>query len=190
MFTTATLPAGAASAAAVPAQPAGAPAPVPALTLALAPASAPAPAPAPAPARVRSFAHWAVEPTAVAVPLVRARVRAVLEGWRIAAEAVDVLLLAVSELAGNVVQHAAAATGRMRVGVAFGGGWLRLEVTDQGTGLPRLPHPAAEIDPDAESGRGLLIVQLLAAEAGGELSVVAAGFGTSVRVCLPVAPTV
>ncbi|WP_327363656.1 ATP-binding protein [Streptomyces sp. NBC_01296] len=180
MFTTATLPAGAASAAAVPAQPAGAPA----LALAL------APAPAPAPARVRSFAHWAVEPTAVAVPLVRARVRAVLEGWRIAAEAVDVLLLAVSELAGNVVQHAAAATGRMRVGVAFGGGWLRLEVTDQGTGLPRLPHPAAEIDPDAESGRGLLIVQLLTAEAGGELSVVAAEFGTSVRVCLPVAPTV
>nr|WSW57990.1 ATP-binding protein [Streptomyces sp. NBC_00998] len=180
MFTTATLPAGAASAAAVPAQPAGAPA----LALAL------APAPAPAPARVRSFAHWAVEPTAVAVPLVRARVRDVLEGWRIAAEAVDVLLLAVSELAGNVVQHAAAATGRMRVGVAFGGGWLRLEVTDQGAGLPRLPHPAAEIDPDAESGRGLLIVQLLAAEAGGELSVMAAEFGTSVRVCLPVAPTV
>ncbi|MFF1497828.1 ATP-binding protein [Streptomyces sp. NPDC058304] len=184
MFTTATLPAEAASVAAVPAQPAGAPAPAPAS----ASASASASVPAPAPARVRSFAHWAVEPTAVAVPLVRARVRAVLEGWRIAAEAVDVLLLAVSELAANVVRHAAAATGRMRVAVAFGGGWLRLEVADQGARLPRLPHPAAEIAPDAESGRGLLIVQLLATEAGGELSVVADEFGTSVRVFLPVAP--
>ncbi|MFI6001502.1 ATP-binding protein [Streptomyces sp. NPDC051366] len=177
MFTTATLPAEAASVAAVPAQPAGAP------------ASVSAPVPAPAPARVRSFARWAVEPTAVAVPLLRARVRAVLEGWRIAAEAVDVLLLAVSELAANVVRHAAAATGRMRVAVAFGGGWLRLEVADQGARLSRLPHPAAEIAPDAESGRGLLIVQLLTTEAGGELSVVAGEFGTSVRVCLPVAPT-
>ncbi|MFF3862710.1 ATP-binding protein [Streptomyces sp. NPDC002209] len=172
MLTTATLPAGAAPVAAVPAQPAG----------------APAAAAAAAPARVRSFAQWAVEPAAVAVPLVRARVRVVLEGWRIAAEVVDVLLLAVSELAGNVVRHAAAATGRMRVGVAFGGGWLRLEVADQGARPPRLPHPAAEVGPDAESGRGLLIVQLLAAEAGGELSVMAHEFGTSVRLCLPVAP--
>ncbi|MCX4631641.1 ATP-binding protein [Streptomyces sp. NBC_01443] len=181
MFTAATLPVEAASVAAVPAQPAGAPA--------SASAPAAAPVPAPARARVRSFAHWAVEPTAVAVPLVRARVRAVLEGWRIAAEVVDVLLLAVSELAANVVRHAAAATGRMRVAVAFGGGWLRLEVADQGVRLPRLPHPATEIAPDAESGRGLLIVQLLATEAGGQLSVVADEFGTSVRVCLPVAPT-
>ncbi|MFE6843988.1 ATP-binding protein [Streptomyces sp. NPDC057686] len=177
MFTTAALPARAALVAAVPAQPAGVPA-----------QPAGAPAAAPAPARVRSFARWAVEPTAVAVPLVRARVRVVLEGWRIAAEVVDVLLLAVSELAGNVVRHAAAATGRMRVGVAFGGGWLRLEVADQGARPPRLPHSAAEVDADAESGRGLLIVQLLAAEAGGELSVVAHEFGTSVRICLPVAP--
>ncbi|WP_369779478.1 ATP-binding protein [Streptomyces sp. R33] len=176
MFTTATLPAGAAPAAAVPAQPAGAP------------ASTSTRPPAPAPAPVGGFAQWAVEPTAVAVPLLRARVRVVLEGWRIAAGPADVLLLAVSELAGNVVQHAAAATGRMRVGVTFGGRWLRLEVADRGSRLPRLPHPAIEIDPDAESGRGLLIVRLLAAEAGGELSVMADEFGTFVRVCLPVAP--
>ncbi|WP_051832451.1 ATP-binding protein [Streptomyces katrae] len=176
MFTAAALPAGAAPAAAVPARAAGGP------------ASAPARTPAPAPARVRGFAHWVVEPTAVAVPQVRARVRAVLEGWRIAAEPADVLLLAVSELAGNVVRHAAAATAWMRVGVSFGGGWLRLEVADRGSRLRGLPHPATEIDPDAESGRGLLIVQLLAAEAGGELSVATREFGTSLCVCLPGAP--
>ncbi|KOU14930.1 hypothetical protein ADK52_36305 [Streptomyces sp. WM6372] len=118
--------------------------------------------------------------------MLRTRVRAVLEGWPVPAEAADVLLLAVSELAGNVVQHAAAG-GRMRVGLSFDGGRLWLEVADRGVRQPRPPHPADEVDPDAESGRGLLIVQLLAAEAGGELSVVASESGTSVRVFLPVA---
>lgn len=93
------------------------------------PAPAPAPASAPepvrAPVRGRGVARWAVEPTVAAVPLVRTRVRVVLEGWRVAAEVVDVLLLAVSELAGNVVQHAAT-NGRMRVAMVFDGdgcGW-------------------------------------------------------------------
>ncbi|MFK0046607.1 ATP-binding protein [Streptomyces sp. NPDC090741] len=134
--------------------------------------------------RIRGFARWVAEPAPAAVPLLRTRVRAVLEGWPVSAEVADVLLLAVSELAGNVVQHAAAG-GRMRVGLTFDGGRLRLEVVDQGARPPRPPHPAEEVDPDAESGRGLLIVQLLVAEAGGELSVVADEFGTSVRVCLP-----
>ncbi|WP_328761731.1 MULTISPECIES: ATP-binding protein [unclassified Streptomyces] len=152
------------------------------------PAPAPAPASAPepvrAPVRGRGVARWAVEPTVAAVPLVRTRVRVVLEGWRVAAEVVDVLLLAVSELAGNVVQHAAT-NGRMRVAMVFDGGWLRLEVADQGVRPLRLPHAAAGVDPESESGRGLLIIQLLAAEAGGELSVATDDFGTSVRVVLP-----
>lgn len=140
--------------------------------------------PAPAvPARV--FVHWVDSPTAASVPLVRGRVRAVLEGWRIAADLADTLLLAVSELVGNVVRYAAA-PGRMRVGVSCGEGWLRLEVADGAAALPRLPDPAAEVDPDAESGRGLLLVQLMAAEAGGELAVLAHEFGKSVRVCIPV----
>ncbi|MFE5489611.1 ATP-binding protein [Streptomyces virginiae] len=53
----------------------------------------------------------------------------------------DVLLLALGELVGNVVRHAGA--GRMRVGVALGAGWLRLDVADRGAGLPRLPAPRA-----------------------------------------------
>ncbi|MFD5511846.1 ATP-binding protein [Streptomyces sp. NPDC127051] len=136
--------------------------------------------------RIRGFARWVAEPAPAAVPLLRTRVRVALEGWPVSAGVADVLLLAVSELAGNVVQHAAAG-GRMRVGLTFGGRRLRLEVVDQGVRPPRLPHPAEEVGPDAESGRGLLIVQLLVAEAGGQLSVVAGEFGTSVRACLPTA---
>lgn len=132
---------------------------------------------------VRSFVHWVADPVAASVPQVRARVRAALEGWRVPLDVADVLLLAVSELVGNVVRHAGA--GRMRVAVATGGGWLRLEVADQGAGLPRLPAPRPEIDPESEGGRGLLLVQLFAAELGGELSVVAHEFGKSVRLRLP-----
>ncbi|MFD9479675.1 MULTISPECIES: ATP-binding protein [Streptomyces] len=133
---------------------------------------------------VRSFVHWVCDPVAASVPQVRSRVRATLDAWRVPADVVDALLLAVSELVGNVVRHAGGA-GRMRVAVAEGGGWLRLEVADRGAGLPRLPAPRSEVDPESEGGRGLLMVQLLAAELGGELSVVAQEFGKAVRVRVP-----
>ncbi|MEV7582517.1 ATP-binding protein [Streptomyces erythrochromogenes] len=139
----------------------------------------------PAAPAVRRFVHRVAAPDVMSVPRVRARVRATLEAWGVPLDAADVLLLAVSELVGNVVRHAGA--GRMRVGVASGADWLRLDVADQGAGLPRLPAPRAGLDLDAESGRGLLIVQLMAAELGGELSVVAGEFGKSVRVRIPVA---
>ncbi|MCX4524240.1 MULTISPECIES: ATP-binding protein [unclassified Streptomyces] len=140
-----------------------------------------------APTPARTFVHWVCAPTPASVPLVRTRVRAVLDGWRIAGDVADTLLLAVSELVGNVVQHAAAQTGRMRVGVSCGGGWLRLEVADGAAELPRLPDPAVQVELDAEGGRGLLLVQLLAAEAGGELAVLVHEFGKSVRVRVPIA---
>ncbi|MFE3761333.1 ATP-binding protein [Streptomyces sp. NPDC059104] len=142
---------------------------------------------APRPASVGTFVHSVAAPTAASVPLVRGRVRAVLEGWRIAADLADTLLLAVSELVGNVVRHAAEETGRMDVRLACDRGWLRLEVADGATALPRLPGPADAVTRDAEGGRGLLLVQLLAAEAGGELLVTADEFGKSVRVRVPAA---
>lgn len=137
------------------------------------------------PSAAGSFVHWVTDPVAATVPQVRARVRAALDEWRVSREVADVLLLAVSELVGNVVRHAAA--GRMRVGVTWGGGWLRLEVADQGADLPRLPSPQVEADLDSEGGRGLLLVHLLAAEHGGELSVVAGESGKSVRLRVPAA---
>ncbi|MFJ7587770.1 ATP-binding protein [Streptomyces sp. NPDC097617] len=139
----------------------------------------------PAVPAVRSYVRWVADPDAASVPQVRSRVRATLDGWRVPAEAADALLLAVSELVGNVVRHAGGGAGRMRVAVAVGGGWLRLEVADRGPGLPRLPAPRAEVDLECEGGRGLLMVQLLTAELGGELSFVAHEFGKSVRVCVP-----
>ncbi|MCX5307903.1 MULTISPECIES: ATP-binding protein [Streptomyces] len=135
---------------------------------------------------VRSYVHWVADPVAASVPQVRSRVRATLDGWRVPAEVVDALLLAVSELVGNVVRHAGGGAGRMRVAVSAGGGWMRLEVADRGAGLPRLPSPRAEVDPESESGRGLLMVQLLTAELGGELSLVVHEFGKSVQVRVPV----
>ncbi|MGW5398780.1 ATP-binding protein [Streptomyces sp. NPDC003952] len=148
------------------------------------PASA-TPATQPA-ARVRGFGRWTAEPTAATVPLIRSRLRSVLDGWEVAAEIVDVLLLAASELVGNVVLHAAGA-GRLRVRISLREGWLQLEVADGAPSLPRLPHPRDEPDQDAEHGRGLLIVHLMAAEAGGQLSLQADEFGKSVRVRVPVA---
>ncbi|MET9514711.1 ATP-binding protein [Streptomyces sp. NPDC002994] len=130
----------------------------------------------------RTSAHWSFSPTAAAVPLIRARVRDALEVWRISLDLSDTLLLAVSELATNVVRHAASATGRLRVTVTFGGGLLRLDVAD---GDPSLPC-VGPVDLEAEGGRGLAIVGLLAAEAGGGVSVVAGRCGKAVRVCLPV----
>ncbi|MFD7027534.1 ATP-binding protein [Streptomyces sp. NPDC059917] len=142
------------------------------------------PSPASATHHVRAFARWAADPTAAVVPLIRSRVRAVLGGWPIAAEIADVLLLAVSELTGNVVLHAAA-TRRMRVGVTLRAGWLHLEVTDGAPVRPRPPLPRTEADPDAETGRGLLIIQLMAAEVGGELTFAAGEFGHRVKVRVP-----
>ncbi|CAM5284369.1 ATP-binding protein [Streptomyces avidinii] len=134
---------------------------------------------------LRSWVHWVPDPDAASVPQVRSRVRATLDGWRVPVEVVDALLLAVSELVGNAVRHAGGGAGRLRVAVVAGGGWLRLEVADQGAGLPRLPAPRAEVDPESECGRGLLMVQLLTAELGGELSVVARESGKCVRVRVP-----
>ncbi|MFE7807771.1 ATP-binding protein [Streptomyces sp. NPDC057430] len=138
-----------------------------------------------APLPTLAFVRWIPDPTAATVPLVRSRVRALLEGWRITSEVTDTLLLAVSELVGNVVRHAAAATDRMRVGVSRGEDWLCLEVADGAAVPPRLPAPATGIDPDAESGRGLLLIHVMTAEAGGELAVLVHDSGKCVRVRLP-----
>ncbi|MET9697840.1 ATP-binding protein [Streptomyces sp. NPDC006529] len=144
------------------------------------------PAPTLATARPRAFVRWTAEPGAATVPLIRSRVRAVLDDWRVTADLADVLLLAVSELAGNVVLHAYAPR-RMRVAVILREGWLHLEVADESRTPPRPLLPRPPVDPNAESGRGLLIVELMAAEAGGELTCGGGEFGHHFAVRVPVA---
>ncbi|MDJ0463892.1 ATP-binding protein [Streptomyces sp. H27-C3] len=116
------------------------------------------------------------------VPRIRTIVRAVLEGWRVSAAVTESLLL-VSELVANAVQHAGAVTDRLHVSMALGCSWLQLEVLD---GDPVLPCTGREVDVDAESGRGLLIVHLLIAEMCGEVTALPRGCGKALRVRIPV----
>ncbi|NEA54083.1 ATP-binding protein [Streptomyces sp. SID13666] len=139
----------------------------------------------------RALVHWVLSPEVAAVPRIRRRLHRVLLDWHIQADVIDTLLLAVTELAANSVQHAGPATERLRVTAAVGGGRLWLDVSD---GDPCPPRVGAAVDPDAECGRGLLMVDLLVDEACGSVEVLpyggrgtGGGAGKTVRVRVPVA---
>ncbi|KPI01823.1 putative anti-sigma regulatory factor, serine/threonine protein kinase [Actinobacteria bacterium OK074] len=94
---------------------------------------------------------------------VRAALREQLAIWQLdAAELADCATLLVSELATNAV-NAKAAPGR-EIGVRFelSGPELLIEVSGAGDGWPELKHPKG----DDESGRGLALVDTLAADWG------------------------
>ncbi|EST37023.1 hypothetical protein N566_15235 [Streptomycetaceae bacterium MP113-05] len=87
-----------------------------------------------------------------------------LHAWGVAAESCDDVELLVSELFTNAVRH----TDSEKVGCELWmiGVRLRLEVTDEGGGRhPLLPSPRSA-DADAEGGRGLLLVSVLADDWG------------------------
>ncbi|MFD7334510.1 ATP-binding protein [Streptomyces violascens] len=126
--------------------------------------------------------RWMARPTVAAVPRLRMSVRAVLDDWRVTPERGELLLLAASELVTNAVRHAGAATGRLGATLALGSGWLRFEVAD---GDPALPDFCRGADVEAEGGRGLVIVGLLAAEAGGGLVAFPDGAGKVVGIRVP-----
>ncbi|MFF8917029.1 ATP-binding protein [Streptomyces sp. NPDC015032] len=96
-----------------------------------------------------------------AVPLVRQFVREALVDWTCDARADDVLLC-VSELATNAVLHGVPPGRGFRIHLCLepADGVLRVEVHDSGDGevRPVVADPA----PDAEGGRGLLLVAALA----------------------------
>ncbi|MDT0307290.1 ATP-binding protein [Streptomyces sp. DSM 44917] len=69
-------------------------------------------------------------------------------------------LLLISELVTNAVQHAAAE--EIRVSISFGEDLLWLAVDDGSPGLARVEHAG----PEAESGRGMAIVEELSEEWG------------------------
>lgn len=71
----------------------------------------------------------------------------------------DVVELLTSELVTNAVRHAHSTA---RVAVELVGPRVRVSVTDDGPGVPTTGHPS----PDAESGRGLELVDSLAEQWG------------------------
>jgi anti-sigma regulatory factor (Ser/Thr protein kinase) len=81
---------------------------------------------------------------------------------------VDVAILLTSELVANAVTHAddgdGEAAGPIWMRLRCAAGELRVEVHD---GSPVLPEPVpSQADDDAETGRGLMLVDALAAEWG------------------------
>lgn len=99
------------------------------------------------------------------VPVARHRVVAQTHAWgeAISAEARDGLELVVSELVTNAIRHTDAVL--ISVCVTLAGRLLRLEVFD---GSPAVPTPPPETGGDAENGRGLQLVALVADRCGHE----------------------
>ena len=79
--------------------------------------------------------------------------------WRLDRDMTETALLLVSELATNAIRHG---TPPIRLSLRLDRDRLRVEVTDSSPALPELIHPG----PDQIGGRGLQIVQLLAARWG------------------------
>jgi anti-sigma regulatory factor (Ser/Thr protein kinase) len=83
--------------------------------------------------------------------------------WRLDRELTETALLLVSEVTTNAIRHGAPP---VRLSLRLDKDRLRVEVTDSSPALPRLGHPG----PDAIGGRGLQIVQQLAAKWGAKPS--------------------
>lgn len=115
------------------------------------------------------------------VSIARKEVREVLTGWGIQPGLVEDTVLVLSELAANVVRHAAHDTPTTRIEVGCAHGAVTLAVTDRCASRPRRQRR-----PRGRSGRGLLLVQGIAHEAGGSMSVAAVpGGGKTITIRLP-----
>ena len=97
------------------------------------------------------------------------------------------VLLIVSELVTNAVRHAALLSPEIGVEVSLRGEWLRVGVEDQHPYRPKAL--AADPDMDHTSGRGLILVKAVTAEAGGvcDVDATTAG-GKVVWAALPLHP--
>jgi anti-sigma regulatory factor (Ser/Thr protein kinase) len=110
-------------------------------------------------APVRNFSVQ-LSPTPRGAHLARLLATEQLRSWGLPS---DPAALIVAELAANAATHSRVPGRDFRLTVYVVGGTLRIEVTDtRGDHLPELQHPA----PDAESGRGLLLVDALATRWG------------------------
>ena len=92
----------------------------------------------------------------------RRRVRDAIRSWRVSVD-LDAALLLTSELVTNAVRHEAGQGAQsVMVTIASSRGRLRVDVHDTSCSLPAV----AEVPADAETGRGLLLVETLSDEWG------------------------
>jgi anti-sigma regulatory factor (Ser/Thr protein kinase) len=108
--------------------------------------------------RVVSSTH---EPVATVAPQIRRRLRTLLAGWGVRAEAVDDAVLVVEELVANVVDHARTP---FELVVRLADRALTIAVHDRSAREPRVQP----FDPHAVRGRGLQLVSTLARRWGCE----------------------
>ncbi|MGV9255219.1 ATP-binding protein [Streptomyces sp. NPDC003697] len=106
------------------------------------------------------YLHLHVHPAAAELGRVRSEVRAVLSSWDCPPGVIDDCVLLCSELLANAVTHGPAAS--IGVNLLQAGERLLLEVTDASA-----KHPVVrQAEPDDEQGRGMLLVQEIAAAWG------------------------
>lgn len=119
----------------------------------------------------RNAAPTAAQPFVRSYPAVPRSVRdarqaaeRAVRGWGLATGQVEDVGLVVSELATNSQEHAhpTCRTAGFRITISLHGHAVRVDVWDASPALPQRRQP----DPDAEAGRGLNIVETLAAECG------------------------
>lgn len=91
----------------------------------------------------------------------RRYVDAVIEAWQIPVDA-DVAVLLTSELVTNAIRHDTACQEAPQLVVSWAGGELLVEVHDRSWSAP-VP---VEAPPDAEAGRGLMLLSGLSTEWG------------------------
>ncbi|MEU9012675.1 ATP-binding protein [Streptomyces sp. NPDC048479] len=102
------------------------------------------------------------------VPVARKRATCVLRDWGLHEDGLNTAALVISELVGNAARHAIPHSARTTVMLTRTGTTLALAVHDE---HPFLPQPLPTGDPGQECGRGLMIVDSLAREAGGALQI-------------------
>ncbi|MFI9826750.1 ATP-binding protein [Streptomyces sp. NPDC051913] len=97
----------------------------------------------------------------------RARLREQAADWKLPDDVTDTAVLLLSELMTNAYRHARVSPGReirTRCTLEDDGRRLRVSVTDASDTMPTFRNPS----PEDESGRGLILVTLLADEWGTE----------------------
>lgn len=101
-----------------------------------------------------------LSPTRRGARLARLLTVAHLGAWGLPSESAAHI---VAELAANATVHGRVKGRDFQLGLAVGGGTLRIEVTDtRGDSVPPGPGAVKPPEGDAETGRGLLIVEALA----------------------------